>query len=1597
MDKKPGRFNAREGNTLEVGTEVYKNLIDHMLAYHIAIMERKTRSCLQCPTMCPSVIGDLRENPYTSAYKDKKWIPRKLLPEYLMRKLRSNERIGTRIPIAEEERYRREGEVTEAEIRRAGGSIRRAVLARAHRRAIRARRLRLDRYGDSAIRDPYGEDDAGDGGLFADVSGRVWDSRDASGPGPLVPDYGNLQVRYPGAFGPRGRGTSVIPSGDDPIPRGRIDILSFIDPTNRARVAGFEAESREEEEFQRAQPEDLHEDAPVVVPAPAGVGGEPVPAEPAAPEPAPAPVPGISGVDVSGGNDPAIPSTPVQPPRSVPLMVPGTGLPAVQPAPEVEPEVVPYAPHPIPQDLGADVPEPPHIDWTLGARPPLPDVERDVSLGGVEPIILHIQQRFLQLHSYLQAQHNARVFIPYREEGLEEGFPQTSLGVGYSRGQFVDQWAGAAGVRNVQWIRMLTEINTSIEGLQAVFNVEGEPPRVLRAENVGQYLDDARTIEMAEEDAPSLINIHVWGANQGNWDVGDGNPIEGGGMAARFATQAPGVFGIVTTPVGLVDVRTLEIRGDDPIVIPHVPDEGGGPPGGGPRGDSWSPPRLPSPPRGPSPPRPPSPAAEGLAVRLLRTLNNMDLAQVQLYSYRAPPKSAPTRSLRAWPSVKLGMVRRFLTDFPDLVPEYIDESVRLEFVDALFASSWRPARERTARPGSRQAVLVNNIRGWRSRIRVVCGRAKFREMLRDVNVDLEAMDRVSGLAPARSVSPTPSRRSPSPTPSVISESGSEYVPSREPSADPGGRVRPGVTGLLAEEVPMVRNIPRNLEIDMDRNPELPGPTYSQGPRGARKRTKAHRDVVESDDDQKSAVVGEADNIARRLWDWMDEMDDVATYDRLSDDDQLADLYEATLAGIESGNFEFNRHDPRVIEAMENFSVNDQLSIIKEAAFHMRNDETEENFRGLMKRFIKKLKAEAGEEGEGDDGGDKGDDDDDGKGPKKDGGDDQDPKRSRTRSPEPDRGRSISSGYLLSPPDSPARPQRRPREDIVPARPQESPAVPLVRIPEERAIIDLTDVPDVDGRWEHLIDHPVIVPDDTRSDLEKRAANTDRLRRAKALYALLVSRPATSNMTPVRTTVYIDTWGSNIPINMQQYADIIQQVVVPASNVRLSAMFDVITEAQTAYQALDAARRNPRLTEWRVNIANVLSTFMAHLTPDAREHFEDDPLTMLFKGAKWREGGGSPESALHSQFARRKNAPNYATLQELRRLIPQTDPEAGRAQHMVSRFWNDELVRIVFAGGGEDIEKAERERHILQATANRFVWAGSGVSRFGGQAKRILDRLIARFIPRGAFVAPAPLGGAVRGERVGGVKTEPPDEDRRTVLSSSASPSPQPEPRRGARKRKPPAIRAMEASFVRESGMSRSERYKGRTNQIRAELKEMRIALSKYKRAGKTGQVLKDLEKQIRERQIELAARIKKMADRPSVSPSPDPPKKKRAKRPALHPVLPKKRYNPWEKKKKKLGQLKPAPKARSPRVPHNLEELRALLAKKERLLKLYTKRLRGNPNKQTKANFTKYVTRLPGEILALQREIARRKDIREKEARKTAKEKKKKEDEGRKS
>ena len=48
---------------------------------------------------------------------------------------------------------------------------------------------------------------------------------------------------------------------------------------------------------------------------------------------------------------------------------------------------------------------------------------------------------------------------------------------------------------------------------------------------------------------PSCFYIHVWGANENNWNNDPNSIISGSGQAAAMKKQVPGVFGIVTMPV----------------------------------------------------------------------------------------------------------------------------------------------------------------------------------------------------------------------------------------------------------------------------------------------------------------------------------------------------------------------------------------------------------------------------------------------------------------------------------------------------------------------------------------------------------------------------------------------------------------------------------------------------------------------------------------------------------------------------------------------------------------------------------------------------------------------------------------------------------------------------------------------------------------------------------------------------------------------------------------------------------------------------------------------------------------------------------------
>jgi len=59
----------------------------------------------------------------------------------------------------------------------------------------------------------------------------------------------------------------------------------------------------------------------------------------------------------------------------------------------------------------------------------------------------------------------------------------------------------------------------------------------------------------------SATHLHVWGANAYNWNLPNGTVRMhglGGGQAAYFKKQEPGVFGIVTMPIEADEEKKLQ-------------------------------------------------------------------------------------------------------------------------------------------------------------------------------------------------------------------------------------------------------------------------------------------------------------------------------------------------------------------------------------------------------------------------------------------------------------------------------------------------------------------------------------------------------------------------------------------------------------------------------------------------------------------------------------------------------------------------------------------------------------------------------------------------------------------------------------------------------------------------------------------------------------------------------------------------------------------------------------------------------------------------------------------------------------------------------
>ena len=99
------------------------------------------------------------------------------------------------------------------------------------------------------------------------------------------------------------------------------------------------------------------------------------------------------------------------------------------------------------------------------------------------------------------------------------------------KGLAVQQWQ--SNFTQQQYQRFINTLDKSIYQLRETF-----PGRVI----FGRVGTNALS-------PPSETDYHaVWGANAMNWNLREGQPISGGGMAAAMGIQKKGVFGIVTTP-----------------------------------------------------------------------------------------------------------------------------------------------------------------------------------------------------------------------------------------------------------------------------------------------------------------------------------------------------------------------------------------------------------------------------------------------------------------------------------------------------------------------------------------------------------------------------------------------------------------------------------------------------------------------------------------------------------------------------------------------------------------------------------------------------------------------------------------------------------------------------------------------------------------------------------------------------------------------------------------------------------------------------------------------------------------------------------------
>ena len=157
-------------------------------------------------------------------------------------------------------------------------------------------------------------------------------------------------------------------------------------------------------------------------------------------------------------------------------------------------------------------------------------------------IIEHQKERFKELEYIIKKTFDTTIIIPGKApKENEKKIRYHTLGTD-SRPSDKNESEG--------YEKMLTNLDNLVSNLFNTYN-SNSIKRVIY-DNIGE-------VGKSVKNAPSYRYIHVWSANEDNWNLNNYIKINGDEQASAFNTQKPGVFGIVTT-INNKSINLMKLR-----------------------------------------------------------------------------------------------------------------------------------------------------------------------------------------------------------------------------------------------------------------------------------------------------------------------------------------------------------------------------------------------------------------------------------------------------------------------------------------------------------------------------------------------------------------------------------------------------------------------------------------------------------------------------------------------------------------------------------------------------------------------------------------------------------------------------------------------------------------------------------------------------------------------------------------------------------------------------------------------------------------------------------------------------------------------------